>query len=909
DDYRFTFAARESEFDEDGNYVESETATRRYTYVLGPHESCRTAADRFYELSQKRDEASLDDVKGAFSVDKLNKEFFSAYKEHYQRFTEYLINSDYQQDVFGVPNIEEDKERAAAEKPLRDFAKRLLGRIVFLHFLQKKGWLGCPADRTDWIGGNPNFLRDLFENCQDKDHFHSACLIPLFHGAFNTPGRPNDVFELTGLPAEALAKVGTRIPYLNGGLFEQDDPDVTGVDFPVEYFDQLLDFFGQYNFTIDENDPEDHEVGIDPEMLGHIFENLLEDNKDKGAYYTPKAIVQYMCQESLIQYLKTHLGDHPELEQLVRLKTRGDEKNKKNFLVQNARAIEALLDKVKICDPAIGSGAFPIGLLKEIYWIKLTLDLTLDRGEVKRQIIQNSIYGVDVDAGAVEIARLRFWLALVVDEEEPSPLPNLDYKIMQGNSLLESFEGISLDNLTQGQQMSVRVIGSNQDELNLGAVGNEFNVEVDEERRQNIIALMDRYFSEMSPSEKTRIRGEIDRFVLDHIDYNIALHKERMDTQLHQLRATIKDNKKRAKGYKPTRREEKRLAELEKEIASDQVRKERLHELEHKPERPFFLWHLFFQNVFADGGFDIVIANPPYVRQEVIKDQKKALQAAYECYVGTADLFVYFYERSVKLLCDGGILTYITSNKYYRSAYGKKLREYLAKKLAVQQMIDFGDAPVFDAIAYASIFIASRSDVVSEDHNVQAYTWSKNDKLDDIGKVVRTKSFAVAQGELQPEAWRLESPEVMRLLEKLRAAGTPLGRYVNNRFYYGLKTGLNEAFIVDSATRDRLVEEDASSKDVLVPFLRGKDVKRWRVDFAGFYLIKIESSENKKHSWSDKKDAEAVFKKTYPAIYSWMKPFRDRLIGRSDQGKFFWELRSCAYYEEFETPKIILGRF
>jgi hypothetical protein len=381
--------------------------------------------------------------------------------------------------------------------------------------------------------------------------------------------------------------------------------------------------------------------------------------------------------------------------------------------------------------------------LQEIYWIKLTLDLTLDRAETKRQIIQNSIYGVDIDAGAIEIARLRFWLALwlvskmsipfqrpfqplaallhsgqtygytrslapcqehkclaelastfskraiVVDEEVPGPLPNLDYKIMQGNSLLESFEGIPLDNLTDEQQVSVHVFGSNQDELNLGGIGNEFRIEVDEERRLNIIALMDRYFSETNPEEKTRTHAEIDRFVLDHIDHNIALHKDRLEIELQQLRVSIK------------------------------------------------------------------------------------------------------------------------------------------------------------------------------------------------------------------------SPEVMRLLKKLQSTGTTLGNYVDGKFYRGVLTGLNEAFVVDRATRDRLIDQDPRSEEILVPFLRGRDIKRWRVDFAEYYLIKIESSENNTHRWTGKADAEEIFKKTYSAIYAWMRLFRDRLISRWDQGKHFWELRSCVYYNDFKTSKIL----
>ncbi len=200
-----------------------------------------------------------------------------------------------------------------------------------------------------------------------------------------------------------------RVPYLNGGLFDKDISFDHQIDFPIEYFEKLFDFFEQYNFTIDENDPYDSEVGIDPEMLGHIFENLLEENREKGAFYTPKEIVHYMCQESLIQYLCSHftLTEHARgsLEDFIRRGDIGDRKERNNFIVANARKIEELLDKAKICDPAIGSGAFPMGILQELFKAKLALDLTLDRAKVKKDIIQNSIYGVDIEKGAVDIAR------------------------------------------------------------------------------------------------------------------------------------------------------------------------------------------------------------------------------------------------------------------------------------------------------------------------------------------------------------------------------------------------------------------------------------------------------------------------------------------------------------------------
>ncbi|MFC1584544.1 DUF6577 family protein [Fibrobacterota bacterium] len=896
EDYRFTFSAKETEFGEEGDLIEKETATKRFTYVLGPNESCRTPADRFSHLAQKKEQAGLDDVIEAFSVEKLNKEFFTRYKEHYTRFVDYLIGSDCRETVFDIPRNKGDEEKNSEEKIIRDFIKKLLGRIVFLHFLQKKGWLGCPPNQSKWENGDPEFILNLYRNCEKKENFHSKYLIPLFHSALNKKDRPGDMFELSG----------NRVPYLNGGLFEEDLPKARKIDFPSILFADLLDFFNQYNFTIDENDPEDREVGIDPEMLGHIFENLLEDNKDKGIFYTPKAIVQYMCRQSLAYYLKAHIGDHKEIDDLVHLKNRGDERDHDNVIAKNARQITNLLDEVKICDPAIGSGAFPIGLLKEIYWIKLTLDWTLDRAEVKRQIIQNSIYGVDIDLGAVEIARLRFWLALIVDEDEPRPLPNLDYKIMQGNSLLESFEGIRLDQILKPKSGSIQELGTDQVSMDFGA-SNKLHFVVDDNRLKEILKLKDWYFSVTDPEEKIKIHSKIDAFVLDHIDFNIEQHKAVVQDELKKLNSEIKKKQRQLKKYIPTKSEQKQKENLNNQLNACAIRKEKLHQLKDKPERPFFLWNLFFQDVFEKSGFDIVIANPPYVRQETIKDQKADLAKIYECYTGTADLFVYFYEQSVKLLKQDGVLTYITSNKYYRSAYGEKLRKYLTEKMRIYQMIDFGDASVFEAIAYASIIIGKKAKDIEKEHGVSAYVWQENDSIPKLDLIIKEKSYPVKQCELKKEGWNLESPEVLSLLEKLKKTGIPLDRYVDGKLYRGILTGLNEAFVIDRKTRDRLISEDSNSQKLIKNFLRGKDIKRWRVNFREKYLIKIESSENKQHPWSgkSKKEAEKIFLDNYPAIHNWLNQFRKKLIKRCDQGKYFWELRSCQYWNEFEGNKIL----
>ena len=273
-DWRFSFCQKD---DKDA------TEAKRYTFLLGPGQSCRTAAENFQKLIDKHGAISREDIVKAFDVEALSKEFFDKYKAKYEKFCNFIYDNRNDESLFGHEFSEWD------EKLIRDYVKKLLGRIVFLHFLQKKGWLGVPVDKQ-WGEGDTQFMRNLFKAStkEQKDNYLDSVLEPLFAGALNTQ-RPNDIFDL-GVEGFRTMK----IPYLNGGLFELDALDELKSIFPASYFEDLFEFFYQYNFTIDENDPNDAEVGIDPEMLGHIFENLLEDNKDKGAFYTPKEIVQYM---------------------------------------------------------------------------------------------------------------------------------------------------------------------------------------------------------------------------------------------------------------------------------------------------------------------------------------------------------------------------------------------------------------------------------------------------------------------------------------------------------------------------------------------------------------------------------------------------------------------------------------
>lgn len=418
------------------------TSPKRYTYVFGSDDLLyRTPIERFNFLKKKG--ISFENLRTAFSVEALSDEFFDKYREQYADFIQYAtgkrfvkVGSKWEEKVLGEPNTALMQAFNHNEKKIRDYVKKMMGRITFLHFLQRKGWM-CE---------DLNYMQNMFENSPYKNDYLDSVLEPLFFGILNTKPAEREALFADYDWDKSLLNEWKDIPYLNGGLFERDEEDEPESRFPADYFKRLFQFFSEYNFTIDENDPNDAEVGVDPEMLGKIFENLLEDNKDKGAFYTPKEIVRYMCQESLIAYLETNTS---VAKDKIRKFVLSPEDGVADIPDNKKPKLLTTLEEVKICDPAIGSGAFPMGLLNELLHCREVLSgERYDRAEIKKSIIQNNIYGVDIEKGAVDIARLRFWLSIVVDEETPSPLPNLDYKIMQGNSLIESFMGVDLSKLT-----------------------------------------------------------------------------------------------------------------------------------------------------------------------------------------------------------------------------------------------------------------------------------------------------------------------------------------------------------------------------------------------------------------------------------------------------------------------------
>lgn len=626
---------------------EDATSTKRFTYVFGDEKAFyKTPILRFESLRTKANEFL--EIKKAFSVEALSDDFFDEYLKQYAEFVKFLTGKEYvkkgnkwvEQET-GEPDAQYFTSFKEDDKLVRDYIKKMMGRIVFLYFLQSKGWLA----------GNLHYMHDLFYDASDevKEDFLDKVLEPMFFGLLNTKPEDRSSAPLVNGVGVKYIPNADEIPYLNGGLFQQEKIDEVDSVFPAGMFQSLFDFFDSYNFTIDENDPNDAEVGVDPEMLGKIFENLLEDNKDKGAFYTPKEIVRYMCQESLTAYLQTGIEDAEVKKHIANFVKTNDVEELGGASSELAMSIDQKLIDVKICDPAIGSGAFPMGLLRELYACRKSIEIFEEdnAADIKRHIIQNNIYGVDIEKGAVDIARLRFWLALIIDEKEPMPLPNLDFKIMQGNSLLESYKGVDLSQIQnkvkRGKSVMIREKRSNQMVVSKPELSLVFDEQDAQKNIQDIIKL---YFD-----------------VTDHV---------KRDDLRRQITLSIKDYIKKCGPAI--------VGEVDDlEIPNDQ----------------FFLWHTYFADVFEQGGFDIVIGNPPY-GVSIKDDYRKAVVASWGN-VPDYEIYYYFIVLAAPLLKKKGIMSYIIPNTFLFNTFAKHFREMLVEKWNVLEILDCTKFPIFES--------------------------------------------------------------------------------------------------------------------------------------------------------------------------------------------------------------------
>jgi hypothetical protein len=830
--WRLTLVAEQETFGEET----IATMPKRYTYLLGAGENTKTVISRFEAL-----QASMFlDIKAlldAFAVEQLSKKFFDEYTKNYQIF----CNA-----VAAHPAAEQVFQNNA--KYQRDFTKRLLGRIVFLYFLQKKGWLGAKQGGV----GNAAFVKTLFEQCQDKNRFYSQVLCPLFFDTLNNENRNNEAFMMPN--GEVI-----QVPFLNGGLFEEDTAQSALLDFDQSLFQNLFTIFDQYNFTIDESSPLDHEIGIDPEMLGHIFENQLEDNKDKGAYYTPKQIVHYMCQESLIQYLQTNLKIREEtVSDFVRFKTVESVEKLGDYKAK----IKTLLRNVKICDPAIGSGAFPMGLLHEVFHCLVAIEPNPNAYELKKHIIRNSIYGVDIEKGAVDIARLRFWLSLVVDAKKPEPLPNLDYKIMQGNSLLECYENIDLSKIQEQKPYTVRVVNGAM-ELFSGKLANpQLEFVIAEEPQNNFQKTLDAYYSAKSKSEKERLHNEIDNYVLEFINHQLENHRNALTDKIEKAEAdlntdlkTVRTEEERIK-LKTTSKKAQKIDDLYKAFASMNTQLMRLSELEHSNERPFFLWQLYFREVFVKGGFDIVIGNPPYIRADneaFAKDRALITNSGYyKTLYEKWDIMVPFYERGLRILNKNGVHSFIVSNSITTSKFAYHLQDWIMENYHVRSIDYFeNNAKIFNAgVVPVITFITPKTSEIQE--TLKLYRKTSFEEVEtkiiayDDPKDIRAQVF---KKEFSNE-FTIDCPTI--ILEDIC--------YIS----VGIVTNADEKTDKGAFAKDDLISEiptEIHSKR----YVEGKDTKAYKIEKVRYF------------EWGTDRVPSQLRRPTFERLYTDEKIFRGRV--------------------------------
>ena len=827
---------------------EGNTSAKRFSYILGDEQGqYKTPIERLGKVAETNGRFKLSDLKEAFSVDALSKEFFDEYHRHY--------------DII----INELKRQGFEGATIHDYVKKMMGRIVFLHFLQKKGWLN----------GNLAFLRDLFFFSPHQGDFLEQVLEPLFFGIFNTEKvNREQLFKTKGWDM-GLLEDWKELPYLNGGLFERDAVDEQNITLPASLFEDLFTFMASYNFTVDENDPDDAEVGVDPEMLGKIFESLLEDNKAKGAFYTPKEIVRYMCKESLIAYLSTRMSSSANVLDAP-IRTFVETHEMQSELEPYRDTLDTALREVKICDPAIGSGAFPMGLLNELWRCREALsgsspklgegdrsegmvEECVTRVELKKEIIENNIYGVDIEKGAIDIARLRFWLSIVVDAEKPEPLPNFDYKFMQGNSLIESFEGFDLS------RISSRLRGGQSKSMQL-VLGIDSHTS-----RQNLQRLLREYFS-------------------------------------------VTDHKKKASMRQSINEEVKTL--IRESIGGTPVSLAKLEKMDCSANQDFFLWHTWFKEIFDKGGFDIIVANPPYIGEKGHKDLFQSVKqdpALTEFYYGKMDYFYFFFHLSINSLHNNGVGAFISTN-YYPTALGaKKLRLDLEKRTNILQLINFNEYKIFESALgqHNLITMFEKNSLHSKESKVINNSRKGNvrdghipfilDGSDELVKTVHISHNKLFEGENHYIRMYVEesgNKQMTSIFDKMTIGNQRLGDIANVNT--GLFTACDKVFIDEIDSILYKFKTNPLEQTLLKPLFKNSDIEKY-----------VTTEKNSKvviyhHEKAGYKLSEI------PNIYAYLLGHKEKLQQRRDNSlkgalkRGRWDVIALPKISiNFEGPKIV----
>jgi hypothetical protein len=810
--------------------------------VVGETERLRTISEQLAKIAPDAGDTALQvhlKVDEAFDVEAVTEAFFADYRRLFE-----IV----EQRITGLDDAD----------ALRLFTQRLFNRLLFITFLERKGWL--------IVDGREDYLRALWDDHRAEvqrgeadANFYRDRLKLLFFAGLNNPSH----VDIAGIAADGpVARRIGQVPYLNGGLFEPAPLDKReGIGVPDAVIGPILDdLIYRYNFTVTESTPLDVEVAVDPEMLGKIFEELVTGRHESGSYYTPKPVVAFMCREALKAYLRdTCPGE--DVDGLARLVDAHDAGG-----LRNPEAVIGALQQVRACDPACGSGAYLVGMLHELMALRQAIFSSWGVDpravyEKKLEIIQHNLYGVDLDPFAVNIARLRLWLSLIVEFEtdaehpQPPPLPNLAYKIEVGDSLTAPAPAPLQPNLFHRQWIEeyFRLKG-------------QFMTAHGPEKR----ALQEKIAEAKEKIAKwAGTAGDTDAF-----DWTVEFAEifigpgEGAATLTGGMTGVVN------------------ATAGQMQLAAQEGR---------------------------DPGFDIIVANPPYVDHRLVSgEHKRIFKSIYpEVYRGNADLYVYFYARALQLLRKGGVASFISSNKWLKAGYGKKLRKYFKKQVCVESLIDFGDLPLFKATTYPMITVFRKAKMPT-DQVFRALEIRDLKLVEQLVNCIAKTSWRQPQSTLNSSGWILLQPDERELLNKMIQNHDILENHPNVNIYSGIKTGFNKGLVIDQSTYRQIISQDPKSSELIEPWLRGRDIDPWSFEWGGEYLIAIRNSGDNgvNHPWSHgETEAATIFHAIYPAIFDYLERYKERLRARYDQGKFWWELRACSYYLEFQKPKMLWAKY
>ena len=886
---RFSYVSETWGFNKQGEYEKISTDTKRYTYLLGEGRGCHTAIKQFGKLKESKQ--ALTDITEAFSVETLTKQFYKDLFEWYQ----WAIDDS---TLVTFPNniTTEDDDRDDVEKKVI----RMITRIMFVWFIKQKELVPNRIFDIEYLS---TILKEFDPYSTTVGNYYNAILQNLFFATLNcaiedengktrkfATSTKRDVktlyryAEMFSISKQEIVNLFSEVPFLNGGLFECLDKTryIDGVEqcYNFDGFSRndarfadgrykhravvpnilffepekgLLSILSRYNFTIEENSPEEQQVALDPELLGKVFENLLgaynPETKEtarnqSGSFYTPREIVNYMVDESLIAYL----GNNDFVRSLFSYDFTFD-KAKSNEYLKIADKLKA----VKILDPACGSGAFPMGLLNRMIDILERISPNEDIYELKLSVIENCLYGIDIQSIAAQITKLRFFISLICNCEKDASkpnfgiptLPNLETNFVSANSLIAKKK--------------------KDRQLNL------FKSEEIESIKKELHQIRHLHFSAKSTSTKHRLREK--------------------DLDLREKLIELLSN--------------------ENNFASDDAKQlAEWNPYDQNAVSPFFDPEWMFG---VNNEFDIVIGNPPYIQLQNNGGELAKLYegCGYSTFDRKGDIYCLFYERGWQLLKTGGLLCYITSNKWMRAGYGEKTRDFLANNTNPILLIDFAGVKIFEsATVDTNILLFSKSS--NQHKTVCAVTNKQNkDSVKNLSDFVQQQNSVCDFG--SSDSWVVLSPIEQSIKKKIEAVGTPL-RDWNINIYRGVLTGCNEAFIINTGKRDEILancqtdDERTRTAELIRPILRGRDIKRYGYEWAELSLIAIFPS---RHYNIDE----------YPAIKQYLLSFgierleqtgKTHLVNgekvkarKRTSNKWFETQDSISYWEDFSKPKII----